>query len=143
MEKKVALERGLKFKGIGEGDLPCLFEFDSKEIYAESNQLYLNSYTAEAEEQRDAQGVEQMIKKYEKALKVYFRDYSGAKDGSHTKYFHEMQSKKGFVHSSSVYKLIRDHGLESYITPRQVKTLARRVNYKYKSTTQDPQLLDF
>ena len=49
-----------------------------------------------------------------------------------------MESKKGYVHSSSVFKLLRDHGMESYITPREVKTLARRTNYKLKTISEDP-----
>jgi hypothetical protein len=49
-EKKVVLERGLKLRGVSETDLAYIFEFDSKEVYAESNQLYLNFYTTEAEE---------------------------------------------------------------------------------------------
>ena len=87
MEKKVAIEKGLRFRGITQGEGPYLFEFDTKEVYAESNQLYLNFYHPEAEEQRDSQGVDQLIRRYEKMMKVYFHNYSGKKTGFHTKLF--------------------------------------------------------
>jgi hypothetical protein len=39
--------------------------------------------------------------------------------------------------------MLKDHGLESYITPKEVQILARRVNYHLNSTKDDPELLDF
>lgn len=63
--------------------------------------------------------------------------------GFHTKYFDEISDKTNFVHSSSIYKMLKDHGLESEITPKEVQILTRRVNYKLNSTKEDPELLDF
>ena len=34
MEKKVAYEKGLRLKGVADGEQGYLFEFDSKEVYA-------------------------------------------------------------------------------------------------------------
>jgi hypothetical protein len=83
------------------------------------------------------------MKRYEKALKVYFKLYSGKKEGFHTRSFDEYQDRTNMMHSSAVYKLLKDHGMESYITPREIKILARRINYKAKNTRDDPELLDF
>jgi len=47
------------------------------------------------------------------------------------------------MHSSAVYKLLKDHGMESFITPREIKTLARKISYKSKNVKDDPELLDF
>lgn len=88
-----------------------MFEFNTKDIYAESNHLYLNFYTPEAEEERDAQGVEQFVRRYDKIMKLYFNLYSGKKQGFHTKFFDEISDRANFVHSSGVYKMLKEHGL--------------------------------
>lgn len=87
----MVLEKALKFKGVNESEINYLFEFDSKQIYAESNHLYLNYYSPEAEEDRDAQGVQQYMRRYQKTLRVYYNIYSGKKAGFHAKNFDELQ----------------------------------------------------
>ena len=133
----------MKLKGVAETEIAYLFEFDSKEVFIESNQLYLNYYSTEAEEERDAQGVEQAVRRYEKALKVYFKEYCGKKIGFHTKNFDEILDRANHLHTSAIFKMLKDHGMETYITPREIKIMARKVNYKKGSTKDDPELLDF
>lgn len=77
------------------------------------------------------------MRRYDKIMKLYFNLYSGKKQGFHTKLFDEISDRANFVHSSGVYKMLKEHGLESFITPKEVQFLARKVNYKMNSVKDD------
>jgi len=51
------------------------------------------------------------MKKYEKALRVYFTIYSGKKSYITVKYFDDYSDRNNFIHSSLILKMIKDHGL--------------------------------
>lgn len=88
-----------------------LFDFDSKEDFSQVNALNIPYYTPDAEEERDASGLDNMLRRYEKALRVYFTNYCGKKQGFTVKSFDEHQQRKGFIHPSSIFHFLTDHGL--------------------------------
>ena len=74
---------------------------------------------------------------------MYFHNYSGKKVGQVLQNFDEYLDKKSFVHSSNIVKMLKDHGLESYITPKEIKALIRKINYRLKKVRDDPEVVDF
>jgi hypothetical protein len=63
-EKKMILEKGFRIKSVSENELQYLFEFNSKEDYARAQQLHLPDYSKDGEEERDATGLESMLRRY-------------------------------------------------------------------------------
>lgn len=82
------IEKGIAIKGVAEEELQYLFEFDSKEKLIEDKHIMsLPSFTNHHEEDRDIQGLENCIKKYERVMKLYYNIYSRQKLGNMPKYF--------------------------------------------------------
>lgn len=100
-------------------------------------------YTKESEEDRDANGLENMLRRYEKALRVYFTNYCGKKQGFALKSFDEHCERNSSIHPSSIFRLLVDHGLDGFINAKEIQALARKVNYKLQKIKDDPELMDF
>ena len=138
------VEMGLKVKNVPEQQLQYLFDFDSKEDYAKRQNINLPFYVKQAEEDRDTQGLENMLRRYEKALRVYFTNYCGKKKGNNAlQSFDQYSQLHSFIFPSAIFKMLTDHGLENYITPKEIQALARKVTYKMSRIRDDPQALDF
>jgi hypothetical protein len=112
------LEKGFKIRNVPESELQYLFEFDSKEEYARAQHLHLPDYSKDGEEERDSAGLENMLRRYEKALRVYFTSYCGKKQGLALKSFDEHLEHNSRIHPSAVIRLLTDHGLDSLVTAK-------------------------
>lgn len=84
-----------------------------------------------------------MLRRYEKALRVYFTSYCGKKQGLALKCFDDHLEHNSRIHPSAVIRLLTDHGLDSLVTAKEVQKLARRVNYRLGKIKDDPENMDF
>lgn len=83
------------------------------------------------------------MKKYQRVLKVYYGNYSGHLKPKKLDNFTEIANHYSLMTSSGLWKLLKDHSLDDYLSVRECQFLCKRINIKLKKDFQDMTCLDY
>ena len=83
------------------------------------------------------------MKRYQKILKIYYHEYSGFHKPKALDQFDKIAEKGNFLYNKSLWKLLRDHTLDEFITVKECQHLIKKINYKLDKKFDDPSCLDF
>lgn len=72
------------------------------------------------------------MKKYQRILKVLYSNYSGHHKPKKLDNFIEIAEKYHLLTSSSLWKLLKEHCLDEYLTVREVNFLCKKININLK-----------
>jgi hypothetical protein len=122
----------------------CLYEFNSREKAQSTttDYSYLPFYDEEVEDDRDVKGLQYLFKRYSKLFRLYYTNY-GKLRPNNIKLFEDFSERGGLMQSANVWKLLRDHQLDEYVTVNEVQYLVQRINAHFKKDYRDSSLLDY
>ena len=100
-------------------------------------------FDPEDEEERDGKALEYVLKKYQRVLKTYYNEYSGFHKPKVLDDFDKLAERGKFLFAKSLWKMLRDHTLDEFITVKEVQFLVKRINSKLEKKFDDPGCLDF
>lgn len=83
------------------------------------------------------------MKRFQRVIKVYYSAYSGLHKPKSTKLFDEIAEKGSLLYSSSLWKLLRDHTLDEFITVKEMQYISKRINARLKKEFDDATILDY
>lgn len=82
------------------------------------------------------------MKKYHRVLLVYFNTYAGTFRTNNALLFDKLDEKKQLMQLANVWKLLKDHYLDEFITIKEVQRIVQKLNAANK-TFKDSLLIDF
>jgi len=92
----------------------------------------LQLYDPELEEDRDVKALQILLKKYNRILKLYYNNYGGKLRPNVLKSFDELSEKSHLMQSANVWRLLKDHALDQYITHKEVHYIVQKINARMK-----------
>jgi hypothetical protein len=84
-----------------------------------------------------------LIKKYAPVLKVYYHNYGGKLRPNTIPLFDDISQTAYLMQSANVWKLLRDHDLDLFISVKEVHFTIQRINGHLKKDYKDSSLLDY
>ena len=77
---------------------------------------YIQFFDVKSQEERDIKGMNYIMKKYNKIIKLYYNIYGGRLRPNAVKLFEQLSEKNSLMQSANVWKLLKDHTLDEFIT---------------------------
>lgn len=74
---------------------------------------------------------------------MYYHNYGGKLRPNTIKLFDDISHTANLMQSANVWKLLRDHNLDLFITVKEVQHTVQRINAHLKKEYKDSSLLDF
>lgn len=72
------------------------------------------------------------MKKYAKLFKIYYNNYGGKLRPNTIKLFEDISERGNLMQTANVWKWLRDHYLDQYITVNQVQFIVQKINAHLK-----------
>lgn len=139
------LEQGIRIRK--ETKESCLYEFGSREKELHKDMAndfsHLPFYDPEWEEERDVKAIDFILRRYNKLFKVYYHNYGGRQRPNTLRLFDEHSERSHLMQSANVWKFLRDHYLDQFITVKEVQFYVQKINANLKKEYKDSSLLDF
>ncbi len=117
-----------------------LSEEDTRFLKKTASQLGYEVFDLKTEEDRDAESVQIMLKRYSKALKHLFTKYSNSTANKKKKeLFNDLKERFEKISLGDVAKLFRDHNMAAFVTMDEITYVFKQVNVKFFGK-HDPEL---
>lgn len=144
MEVKM-LQQGLTLRTNEQIEL--LFEFDSREKLLKLEKPHRNTevtyFDVELEEDKDIRALEYIQRRFHKVIRFMYIKYSGSiGEVKVVKDFDEFAQRTQAIKAADIWKMLREHGLDEYITVFECSELVKLVNYR-SGNKNDPLVLDY
>ncbi len=143
---KKLMEKGIFVNKSSSSEIQYLFDFNSKEKQLQKDKAndfsYIQFFDPKSEQDRDIKGMNYIMKKYSKIIKLYYNVYGGRLRPNNVKLFEELSEKNSLMQSANVWKLLKDHTLDEFITVKQVNYIIQKVNAILKKQFADSLHLD-
>lgn len=141
------LDNGISVKVMKEDEFQYIYDFGVKEreLAKDENKglIHLLYYEPDDEEERDNKGLEYSIKKYQRVLRVYYNVYSGFQKPKTLDLFDKIAEKGNYIYAKAIWKLLKDHSLDEFISVKEVQYLIKKINTKLDKRFDDMSCLDY
>lgn len=91
--------------------------------------LNLVYYAPENQEDRDVKGLEYVMKKYNRILKLYYGMYSGHHRAKNLDSFDQIAEKYNLLYSAGLIRMVKENTLDEFLTVRQIQTICKKINH--------------
>lgn len=125
-----------------------IFEEGSREVEKIMEKRHglpeINVVHLQHEEDRDREGVEVVMRKYQKVVRSLFMDYSNSGfSGKETSNFNKMEKKLELISLPETWKIMKDHDLADLITYTEFTALMRLTNTEIMKNDENLKWLTF
>ena len=83
------------------------------------------------------------LKKYAPVFKVYYHHYGGKLRPNNIQLFDDISQSAHLMQAANVWKMLRDHSLDQFISVREAHYTIQTINAHLKKEYKDSSLLDY